>query len=195
MHPVVFLEFQRIIRTLGIKGSVLEVGAVPRSETLLAMPELSECERVGVNLNPQTEFGGFKILKMNGNDMSAFPNNRFDAVVSNATLEHDARFWKTCAEVRRVLKPGGVAVLGAPGFDPVANLKALGDPIKSKGETEDYENATLTFKLHGAPYDYYRFSKLAVREVWFTGYRDVEVVSVMKPPRIIGWGWKKPPSP
>lgn len=47
---------------------------------------------------------------MNGAAMS-FPDASFDCVVSTSALEHDPAFWKTLAEVGRVLRPGGHFIL------------------------------------------------------------------------------------
>jgi SAM-dependent methyltransferase len=194
---LVFGEFQRIAANQKIAGRVLEVGALGGKESLLAMEELSGCDRVGINLEPPSEYAGIKILQMNGNDMRAFEDNHFDAVLSNATLEHDALFWLTCAEMRRVLKSGGIAIIGVPGFTQEADVRRLGLPIHGNSPAEDYENATLTFRYHGAPprategmFDYYRFSRRAIREVFFEGYREVEIFSVMTPPRLIARGRK-----
>ena len=38
------------------------------------------------------------------------------------------------------------------------------------------------------PGDYYRFSEQAVREVFFEGMKEVEIRTVLVPPRIIGTG-------
>lgn len=190
MHPVIFGEFRRITATLGITGRVLEVGALPSNGSLLTMAELAGCERVGINIGPPSAFNGIAILQMNGNDMRGFESEQFDAVLSNATLEHDPRFWLTCAEIRRVLKPGGVAVIGVPGFLPDADLDRLGLAIPGGAPDQDYKNASLTFKYHGAPHDYYRFSEMAIGEVFFQGYRDVQIRPVMRPPRLIGQGRK-----
>ena len=51
MHPRVFEEFERICRTRGAGGDVLEIGAVPSRESLLFLPALSGARsRIGVDL-------------------------------------------------------------------------------------------------------------------------------------------------
>lgn len=45
--------------------------------------------------------------------------------------------------------------------------------------------------MHATPGDYYRFSPQAFREVFFKGTDDVEVRTIMLPPRIIGAGTKR----
>ena len=44
-----------------------------------------------------------------------FPAASFDVVVTTETLEHDASFWLTLAEVGRVLRPGGHLLLTTRG--------------------------------------------------------------------------------
>jgi SAM-dependent methyltransferase len=188
VHPTIFNEFREIVSSLAVKGRILEVGAVPNTYSLLTMDLLRAEQRVGVNIEGNLEFDGFKIVEANGNDMSIFPTGHFDCVLSNATLEHDPFFWKTCAEIRRVLRTGGVTVIGAPGFTVESGVAELG--LQPQLEEEGWIRSALTFRYHGAPLDYYRFSITAFREVIFEGYRDVTIKSVMMPPRIIGYGFK-----
>ena len=116
MDPRVYNEFREILSAFKVKGRILEVGAVPSADSLLAMDTLREEECVGLNITGNVGFGSFNIIEANSNDMSMFPTGHFDCVLSNATIEHDPFFWKTCAEMRRVLRVGGAAVVGAPGF-------------------------------------------------------------------------------
>jgi hypothetical protein len=191
MHPTIYREFHQVVSNLKLKGRVLEVGAVPSADSLLAMDELRGAERVGVNISGGFEFGGFKITQANGNDMSMFPTGHFNLVLSNATIEHDPFFWKTCAEMRRVLCVGGIAIIGAPGYTVECGLRNLGTQApRTEDETRIWKESALTFRYHGAPLDYYRFSPDAFRDVIFEGYRDVVIKSVMAPPRIIGHGVK-----
>ncbi|KQZ81865.1 hypothetical protein ASD64_08890 [Mesorhizobium sp. Root157] len=46
-------------------------------------------------------------------------NNSFDICVSGQTFEHNPYFWITFAEIARVLTPGGMALIVAPGGGPV----------------------------------------------------------------------------
>lgn len=41
--------------------------------------------------------------------------NSFDAIISGQTFEHNPFFWATFAEISRVLRPGGLACVIAPG--------------------------------------------------------------------------------
>lgn len=191
MDPTVYSEFRKILSALQVKGRILEVGAVPSADSLLAMDILRGEERIGLNIEGNIGFGGFDIVEANGNDMSIFPTGHFDCVLSNATIEHDPFFWKTCAEIRRVLRVSGIAVIGAPGFTAQSSVATLGIEAPWKDDQwRCWAKSALTFRYHGAPMDYYRFSPTAFRDVIFEGYRDVKIKSIMVPPRIIGHGFK-----
>jgi SAM-dependent methyltransferase len=195
MHPRVYREYEQICSTRNIIGSVLEVGAIPSRKSLLCMKSLGAVtEKVGLDLAGPHEFRDFQILQGNANQMDMFEDGRFDAVLCNATLEHDRFFWRSVAEMRRVTKPGGLLVIGAPGYRYYSceNLKSrLGKlPLLRRLASHDVANAlftaTLTLQVHNYPGDYYRFSEQAFREVLLEGLDNVEVRSVMVPPRIIG---------
>lgn len=47
-----------------------------------------------------------------------FPDARFDAVVLSAVLQYCRNPWRVIEEVRRVLRPGGVALVNAPFLQP-----------------------------------------------------------------------------
>jgi SAM-dependent methyltransferase len=151
-------------------------------------------EKIGINLNGPHEFEDFKICKGNANRMDCFEDERFDVVLCNAMLEHDKQFWKTIAEIKRVTKPGGLIVIGTPGYTRFKAEKVksvLGRiPVIRSFSSNQYLNlcfnATITYQIHNAPGDYYRFSPQAFKEVFFEGIDDVEVRAIMLPPRIIG---------
>lgn len=191
MHPTVHATFRDIVQRLRIHGRILEIGAVPSNDSLLALDLLEGTERIGVNIEGNVNFGGFEIVEANSNDMSMFPDAHFDCVLSNATIEHDPFFWKTCSEVRRVLRVGGISIVGAPGFTVESGLKMLGvqSPFP-EDQAESWVTSALTFRFHAAPNDYYRFSPSAIREVLFEGFADVTIKSVMMPPRIIAYGFR-----
>jgi SAM-dependent methyltransferase len=199
MHPKIFQEFEKIFATREITGSVLEIGAVPSDGSLLCMKSLRNArEKIGINLDGPFEFKDFRIIKGNANRMNCFEDNSFDAVISNATLEHDKYFWLSIEEIKRVTRPGGLIVIGVPGFRPLGAEK-IRDAIKrirlfrkprSSSLMHALFTATITFRVHAAPGDYYRFSPQALLEVFFEGMSDVELRSVMVPPIIIGSGIK-----
>jgi ubiquinone/menaquinone biosynthesis C-methylase UbiE len=130
--------------------------------------------------------------------MDCFPDNRFDVVLCNAVLEHDKYFWKTLSEIKRVTKPGGLIVIGVPGYAKLRAEKVKGlwsrMPLIRRLQSHQYINmlftATVTFQIHNWPGDYYRFSPQSMREVFLEGLEQIDVRTVMLPPRIIGVGTK-----
>ena len=197
MHPKVYQAFERICSERKVGGAVLEVGAVPDDTSLLTMKSLKRVqEKIGINLDGPHRYNDFSIVQGNTNAMTCFKNDQFDVVLSNAVLEHDKFFWKTAAEMRRVTKPGGLMVLGAAGYATLPIEKYLhffiGQLARVFPSVERwfFNNATVTFRVHNFPGDYYRFSYQAFTEVFFEGMHDVRISSLMVPPRIIGSGIK-----
>jgi SAM-dependent methyltransferase len=199
MHPRVFREFERICSSKGITGSVLEVGATPSADCLLNMNSLAGAvEKIGVNLEGPHDFNGFRILRGNANYMDMFEDGRFDAVLCNAVLEHDKFFWKTVAEIKRVTKPGGWVVIGVPGYGrlkgeaykSVIKRIPLVRSLRSHQYLGGFFNSTVTFQVHNHPGDFYRFGRQAMSDVLLEGLEEVEIHSIMLPPRFIGAGRK-----
>lgn len=197
MNAVIYKTYERLCADINITGSVLEVGAVPSKHSLLCMKALEHAdERTGINLTGPHYYGDIVIHKGNSNDMDMFESDRFDAVFCSAVLEHDRYFWKTLKEIRRVAKPGGLVMLGVPGYKRYAiekmhTLLRMIPGVCRLEQSRWFEglfSATLTYEIHDAPGDYYRFSEQAFREVLLQGLEDVKVISVMTPPRFIGYG-------
>ena len=176
MSPKVKRRFGEVIRRSGIRPErALEVGGLMGEDSLLRFPELAGAERYCLNLVELPSDDEVKAVTGNANHMDVFEKDSFDLVVCCSTLEHDKRFWLSVAEMKRVLRPSGLLVIGVPGY--------------VKDEQRDQGRSTLTYRVH-YKFDYYRFSEQAVREVFFDGMERVRVRAMMTPPRIIGQGWK-----
>jgi SAM-dependent methyltransferase len=176
VHPEIKQRLETIVQDTGIRPRrALEVGGLIGPKSLLRMPELRDAERCVLNLRPMDSRRGITAVAGNANDMDMFADASFDLVLCNATLEHDKRFWLSVAEMHRVLEPGGLLVIGVPGY--------VKDP------EHDRDRWTRTYRVH-FHFDYYRFSEQAVREVFFEAMERVETSVVGMPPRIIGYGWK-----
>lgn len=65
-----------------------------------------------------------------------FGDNTFDAVLCNHVLEHVADDIKAMQELKRVLKPGGWAILQVPFFSPVPETTFEDNSITDKRERE-----------------------------------------------------------
>ncbi len=195
MHPTIYGAFERICAARALHGRVLEVGAVPGRTSLLRLPALKGhvTHKVGINLDGPHTCDGYQIVRGNSNHMDMFEAASFDVVLSNATLEHDKFFWQSIAEIHRVLKPGGVLIVGVPGFAVVPGeerLKRWLRVLPGGSRIECLLDTTPTFRIHNHPGDYYRFSPQTVVEVFLAGFRDVQIETLMIPPRIIGAGIK-----
>ncbi|MGD2111373.1 MAG: methyltransferase domain-containing protein [Phycisphaerae bacterium] len=200
MNYRIYKEFERICSERKASGKVLEIGAVPNEQSLLCMKSLEHTtEKVGINLLGPHTFRDFSIVKGNANEMgNLFDDDSFDVVLSNATLEHDKHFWRTVSEIHRIIRPGGLIILGVPGYreywiDKIRD-RWCGAPGLRRLFNHPLFNAistaTMTFRVHDFPGDYYRFSAQTLREVFLEGCRDAEIRSVMAPPRLIASGIK-----
>ncbi|GAB4389541.1 MAG: hypothetical protein Kow0025_15550 [Thermodesulfovibrionales bacterium] len=192
MDRRVYGKYEEIFSRLNVAGRVLEIGALPSRKSLLASGRLKAAtEKVGLNLEGPQAFEDFKILKGDANDMAMFRDGYFDCVLCNAVLEHDRHFWKSLSEMRRVLAPGGLLVLGAPSF---RDLLPRGAAKLARGRnrlSSLLRNGAVCYRIHNAPGDYYRFSEQAFREVFFEGFRDVVVETMLTPPRTIAYGFRQ----
>ena len=192
MGPVVFKEFERVCSERKVTGSVLEIGALPRHNTLLNMECLRGAkERIGINLLEPSEYEDIKILQCNANRMDCFEDEKFDLVLCNAVLEHDKHFWLSIAEIKRVTKSGGMVVICGPGYKKFRwERRFLRHTLRLIPGMRGLSRCTLVTRVHNAPGDYYRYSEQAVREMFFEGMKDVKVHSMLIPPRVFGVGIK-----
>lgn len=94
---------------------------------------------VGVDANPQASevAGSGRVMHMRAEDLD-FPSDEFDFVVSVHAIEHIPELEAALAEMSRVLKPGGKAVLIYPA-EPIMGLYAVptsvilhGTPFKAR---------------------------------------------------------------
>jgi SAM-dependent methyltransferase len=177
MNPQVQEHIGNVVRWRGVRPRrALEVGGrIAENYSLLRYPEVAGAERWCLNLDEDVSRDGITHVVGSANDMHMFEDGSFDLVVSNAMLEHDRRFWLSVAEMRRITASGGLLVIGVPGL------------IK---QDSDRANITHTFRVH-YQFDYYRFTRRAVREVLLEGMDDVRIRAILDPPRIVGHGIKR----
>src|SRR3954454_3062621 len=158
------------VRSTGIKPSrVLEVGGVAGPKSLLTGPETAGADKFVLNIAEVKKAPGVVNVVANANDMP-FADASFDLVMSVSTLEHDKHFWLSLAEMKRVLRPGGVLAIAVPGY--------VKDPERDRGRW------TRTYRVHFAS-DYSRASEQAVREVLCAGMERIGTEGVVVPLSII----------
>lgn len=112
--PVIERRMHRIVKRSGIRAErALEVGGFVNAKSLLRSPEIRSAERWCINLDDQPEDPENQIRHVVGsaNDMNMFKDGYFDLVMSCAVHEHDKKFWLSMAEMKRVLRPGGLMVV------------------------------------------------------------------------------------
>jgi SAM-dependent methyltransferase len=195
VHTRIFEAFNRLCAVHGAGGIVLEIGATGDRDTLLCLPALATSQRrFGLNIQAQKSAHGFEIITGNANDMAMLPTASVDTVLCNSVLEHDARFWLTLAEIHRVLRPGGLFVVGVPGYSehrrasPFTRLMAKILPVNSRAGLALQARAatTPTLLVHRYPRDYYRFGADAIRHVFLADMEMLAIEEVMIPPRFVG---------
>lgn len=139
MRPLLLAlkSFSKEIRNKNTK-SILDLGCgIKPYKTLF--PFVEKYVGFDVQPHPRVDVVGF-------NWNLPFEDNEFDALISTQVLEHTAKIPETVAEIRRVVKPGGLIYISVP----------------------------LTFPEHGIPYDFYRFTRYGLREV----FKDFEIISI-----------------
>ena len=194
MQRDVFWAFNRLCTEHKAGGVVLEIGATGAQDTLLCLPVLAGSQRrFGLNMGAHKSSHGFEILRGNSNDMAMVQTASVDTVLCNSVLEHDARFWLTIAEVRRVLKPGGLFLVGVPGYSehrrasrPTRLLaRLLPQSLPFGRRLEASVASTPTLLVHRYPRDYYRFGLDAIRHVLLADMDIVSIEEIMTPPRFL----------
>lgn len=200
MQTRIFEHFDRLCKEHGAGGVVLEIGSTGTADTLLALPSLSlATRRIGVNLEAQPPLTGIEFVTANANAMPWLADMSIDTVLCNSTLEHDAYFWRTLSEVRRVLKPGGLFVVGVPGYAENRSrrlaLKAAialwPEPLPGATRLRASAASTPALVVHRFPADYYRFGEDALRAVFLEDMESLTLDRLMHPPRFIAAGRRR----
>jgi SAM-dependent methyltransferase len=81
-----------------------------------------------------------------------FADNTFDAVLCNHVLEHVTNDIKAMEEIRRVLKPGGWAILQVPFFSPVPDQTVEDSSIVTPGAREVHFGQDDHVRKYGKDY-------------------------------------------
>jgi SAM-dependent methyltransferase len=101
--------------------SVLDLGASPHGYALEHALARGAASYVGIGLDVDDPVcirgpAGIGVLKNEDGEQLTFSDASFDLVVSMSTFEHVAHVDRVLAEIRRVLKPGGQALVT---FEPI----------------------------------------------------------------------------
>jgi SAM-dependent methyltransferase len=184
MHTMVAKTYQKFAEKYEMKGPFLEVGAGAADQSILSGDYfLSKPDRFATNLSvmevmEEPEADKIQFVRCNANDMrDVFADGQFGTVLCNAMIEHDKYFWRSLDEMKRVLAPGGILAIGAPGYVARRHLK---EDINN----DKLNKATLTLDVHSTP-DYWRFSRMAFKEVICEGLELLELSIVSRIPVIV----------
>jgi SAM-dependent methyltransferase len=93
----------------------------------------------------------------------SYPDNTFDIIIANQVLEHTKELFWICSEVRRILKPGGLFIIGVPNLAALHNrvlllfgkqpssIRVLGTHVRgfTIGGLKEFCEANKLFKLLG----------------------------------------------
>ncbi|MFO0845811.1 MAG: class I SAM-dependent methyltransferase [Gemmataceae bacterium] len=129
LHGVARAAFE----AFALPGPVLEVGSyqVAGQERLIDLRRYFPDETyVGLDMRQ-----GPGVDRVGSVEELPFPDRSFGTVIAMSTFEHVRRFWRGFAEVRRVLRPGGVFLVSCP----------------------------FHFHIHAYPSDYWRFTPEAFK--------------------------------
>lgn len=135
-------ETTRILQELNPKGKTLEVGSFDVNGNVRGL--FSDYTGVDIMAGKNVD------IVASGHDLP-FEDASFDLVLCLNTLEHDDCFWLTLAEMKRVLKTGGILFIEVP----------------------NYEYRTI----HNFPADYYRFSEEALRKM-LDGFSEIKAGTI-----------------
>lgn len=103
---LVYLFLHQKTRILDVPGRVLHIA--PESCLRGLISSRACIEYLCADLHPEDDVLGMDVTDIH------FPNNWFDFIICNHVLEHVDDDWKAMAELHRVLKPGGNAILQVP---------------------------------------------------------------------------------
>ena len=174
-------EYATLFRTHGLAGPVMEIAGGSREVAISRAPFLNGVERHVVVSGDGGEADGVHFHKGDPNDLAPlFDDACFSAVIWDRALERDPRFWRTAAEIRRVLMPGGALVLCTRGF---AKTNKFGvKVVGASGNPIPFLTATAAVAATGG--DHLRFSPQGLRRVVLDDFDVKELRSAFMTPHL-----------
>lgn len=114
---------------LGPAARMVDIGCLDGTLTRLYAEKIGtrDVHGVDVSLNDAARANGVEVhpFDLNSTDPLPFDDGSLDVVLCIETLEHVYPTDHLLAEIRRILKPGGVAVIDVPRLDSFLNIGLL----------------------------------------------------------------------
>ncbi len=118
-----------LLPVLGPEARLLDIGCLDGELTRLYAGRVGtrRVHGIDVALAERARSGGVDAVEfdLNGGEPLPYPDALFDVVTCVETLEHLYPTDHVVAEIRRVLKPGGIAVIDVPRLDSLLNIGLL----------------------------------------------------------------------
>jgi ubiquinone/menaquinone biosynthesis C-methylase UbiE len=118
-----------LLPQLGSEATLLDIGCLEGSYTKMYAERVGagEVHGLDVSLVEQARAKGVHALEfdLNAGEKLPYPDRHFDVVVCIESLEHIYPTDFTLGEIRRVLKPGGTAIIDVPRLDSFLNIVLL----------------------------------------------------------------------
>jgi SAM-dependent methyltransferase len=146
--PVAYAQFETTLRIAArhARGELLDIGAGDVPYRDLLRDRVDSYETVDFERRVEEIDHVADAQDMTG----LFESDRFDTVLLLEVLEHVPDPIAVAAEIRRILRGGGIAIISAPHLS----------------------------RLHEEPYDFYRYTKHGLRHIFETaGFQRVDVTA------------------
>ena len=130
------------------KGEVLDSGCGSMPYKNIILENNNVRSYLGLDIETGLDYQGAKADVLWDGNIMPFEDQSFDVVISTEVLEHVPDPEKYLAEIKRVLKPGGIFFFTVP----------------------------FLMSLHEVPHDYYRYTPYALDRIFKkTGFENIEI--------------------
>lgn len=109
MHQSSFDTMSRMLAQFSPKNiTILDVGATHNMWNYKSAVEANNCQYKNL------DWGSGADYTVNSYDWSHIPTNQFDCVISGQAFEHDKYWWRTVANIKKIVKPGAIVIFILP---------------------------------------------------------------------------------